>query len=363
MMHPKPGHAIRLALLGVALMIAPAISRGQVAQQGTSVIDDLLTRAQNSINDLQYAQAISFARQVLDLGDRVPSDKQERAMFIVAAANYPEGEPAAQNRAVALATFRQMVRNNLDLTIPQVLRWAGLDSVLAEAKRTTFGLAAGAAPQQEGVGPSGAIEFTARASRASNFSVSISGPNTIRISDTTGADQVTLRLPTMRNDRPLFASGEYQITVQAVDRQTGDTASMKYVATVTAPPLTFATVPVALDSSRILAERTGKFGWKGIIVGGLVAGGIYGLSNMVHADTTLQSRVGADTKGTGVAAAAGVAVILASFADRGRPIPSAITANRRLHDDFAASIRNAQAENANRIATHKTQFILTPAGR
>jgi hypothetical protein len=363
MMQMRPGQAFRAALLGVSIAIAPSVSSAQVSQQGTSVIDDLLTRAQNSLNDLQYSQAIAFAKQVLDLGDRVSGDKQERAMFIVAAANFPEGEPAAQNRAVALATFRQMVRNKLDLTIPQSMRWAGLDSVLAEAKRTTFGLAAGATPQQEAVGPNGAIEFTARASRPSNFSVSISGPNALRVSDTTGAGQVTLRIPTMRNDRPLFASGEYQIIVQAIDRQTGDTASMKYVATVTAPPLTFATVPVALDSSRILAERTGKFGWKGIIVGGLVAGGIYGLSNVLHADTSMKTRVGPDAKGTGVAAAAGVAVILASFADRGRPIPSAITANRRLHDDFAASIRNAQAENANRIATHKTQFIITPGGR
>jgi hypothetical protein len=358
----RKGRVARLAVLGVALAMLPALSFAQT-QQSTSVIDDLLTRAQNSLNDLQYTQAISFAKQVLDLGDRAPADKQERAMFIMAAANYPEGEPAAQRRSVALATFKQMVRTKLDLTIPQALRWAGLDSVLAEAKSTTFGLAAApVAAQQESVGPTGHIDFTARASRPSRFSLTIRGQQTsMLVADSTGATQVTLRLPTMQNERPSLTSGEYEITITAVDA-TGDSVSSRFTANVTAPALTFATLPVAIDSSRIRAERTKRYGWKGIIVGGLVAGSIFSFSS-THADTTLKSKVGADSKGAGIAALAGVTIIAASFMDKGRSIPSAIVANQRLRDDLATSIRNAQAENANRIATHKTTFVITPGVR
>lgn len=356
----------RAILAAMVLASAPAATRAQsVQQQSGSVVDDLLTRAQNALNDLQYAQALSFAKQVIDLGDRVPADKQERAMFIVAAANYPEGEPAAQHRDIALTTLKQMVRSRLDLTIPQTLRWAGLDSILAEAKATTFGLAtAPTNPQQEATGPTGHVDFTARASRPANFRLTIVGPQASAVvSDTSGGTQATLQIPTMRNERPSFATGEYQIVVTAIDRSSGDSVSARYVANVTAPALTFATVPVTMDSSRLLPERTRKYGWKGIIVGGLVAGSIYSFANVLHADTTLKSKAGADSKGTGIAALAGVTVIIASFADKGRSIPTAIAANQRFREDFAASIRNAQAENANRIATYKTMFVITPGGR
>ena len=40
-----------------------------------------------------------------------------------------------------------------------------------------------------------------------------------------------------------------------------------------------------------------------------------------------------------------------------------LVANQRLRDDFATSIRAAQTENANRIATHKTIFIVTEGAK
>jgi hypothetical protein len=364
MKHSMYGRSTRAIL--AALVLAAASAHAQaVQQQSTSVVDDLLTRATNSLNDLQYTQALTFAKQVLDLGDRVPGDKRERAMFIVAAANYPEGEPSAQHRSVALATFKQMVRSKLDLTIPQAMRWAGLDSILAEAKATTFGLAGSpASAEQEGVGPTGHVDFNARASRPARFRLTVTGPSipTV-IEDTTAQTQATLQLPTMRNDRPIFTTGEYQIVLTATDMATGDTVSARFVANVNAPALTFATVPVAMDSSRFLSERTKRYGWKGIVVGGLVAGSIFGFSSAMHADTTLKAKAGADSKGAGVALLAGATVILASYLDKGRPIPTAIAANLKIREDFAGSIRAAQAENANRIATHKTTFSITAGAR
>ena len=364
MKHLMKGRMARGIFAAMALAALPMCLRAQqVQQQSSSVVDDLLTRAQNSLDDLKYAQALALAKQVIDLGDRAPADRRERAMFIVAAANYPEGEPTAQHRDVALGIFRQMVRTKLDLAIPQTIRWAGLDSILAEAKATTFGLAATANPQQESVGPGGRIEFTARASRPAIFQLSITGPQTSAVvADSTGGTQGRLQIPTMRDDRPAFATGEYQFVLTAIDKASGDTISSRFTGTITSPALTFSTVPVAIDSSRFTPERTKKFGWKGIIVGGLVGGGMYAIANVMHTDTTLKKAIGPDPMGTGVAAAAGVTLIFASFLDKGRTIPGAILANQKVRDDFAASIRNAQAENANRIATYKTSFVLTSGG-
>jgi hypothetical protein len=358
---------VRHAAFAVALFAAVPVYAQSAAQAGApteSLTDLLLKQAQTALDAFDRPNAEKFARQILEQMTTSTTAQKERARIILANVYYPEEAPNERKRAQALAVLKDAVRENFDLTIDRTLTWVGIDSILVEAKATTFGLAAGpATPQQDGVGPAGHVDFTARASRPSNFRLSIRGPQTTAVfSDTSGGTEATLQLPTMRNERPIYTSGEYEITIVAVDRASGDTVSARFTANVSAPALTFVTVPVALDSSRILSERTKKYGWKGLIVGGLVAGSIFSFSN-THADTTLKAKVGADSKGAGIAALAGVTIIAASFMDRGRPIPNAIAANQRLRDDFATSIRNAQAENANRIATHKTTFVITPGGR
>lgn len=356
---------IRFALATVALIAAiPSFAAAQVAQQSTSVIDDLLQRAENSLNDLNYTQALTFAKQVTDLGNRITPQQRLRSMLVIAAANYPEGDAKDQHRDVSLATLKQLVRTNLDLTIPATMRWAGLDSILAEAKATTFGLAANAKSEQVVVGPTGMAEIAVRASRQAMFRVSVVGSNgsTVYMDSTSGIEGA-LRFPAMRNDRPLFPTGDYEIFVLATDRASGDTISTRFNARITSPELTFAPIPLAMDSSRLKAERTKRYGFKGIVVGGLVAGGVYGLSNTLHADTALTSKMGPDSKGVGIAAVAGLSVVVASFLDKGRRIPAAVLANQQLRDDFATRIRTVQAENANRIATYRTTMIITPGAR
>src|SRR6266550_4701043 len=169
---------LRLPALCVALAVlaAPFPARlSAQAQQGTSVMDDILARAENALNDLNYASAINFAKQVVDVGPRATPAQRTRALLVIAAANYPEGEPTAQHRDIALATLKTLVQSNLDLTIPQAIRWAGLDSVLAEAKRTTFAIAMTAPAEQIVTGPGGVAEVKVRASRPAVFRLSV-GP-------------------------------------------------------------------------------------------------------------------------------------------------------------------------------------------
>ena len=162
--------------------------------------------------------------------------------------------------------------------------------------------------------------------------------------------------------RPV-TTGDYDVLVTASDPASPDTTSAHYVAHITAPELTFAKIPVAIDSSRLQLEHTSRYGFKGVIVGALVAGGIYAFSNTLHADTTLKTKYGPDSKGTGVAAAAGAIVILASYMDHGRSIPGAIVANQKLHEDLASSIRAAESENASRIANYRTTIAIQTGAR
>jgi hypothetical protein len=358
------GQLLRTACVALAVVVSPVSARlrAQVpAQQSTSVMDDILKRAEDALNDLNYKSAIDFAKQVVDVGPRATPAQRTRALFVIGAANYPEGEPTAQHRDIALATFKQLVSSNFDLVIPQTIRWAGLDSLLSEAKRTTYAIAMTAVAEQIVTGPAGRAEVKVRASRPSTFrmTVSPSGGGAPLVSDSlSGTSDGALHFPTMRNERPIFTTGDYDVLVTAADAQSSDTTSTRYTAHITAPELTFAKIPVAIDSSRLQFERSGRYGAKGIIVGALVAGGIYAFSNVVRADTMVKRVVPADSKGAGVAAAAGAAVIIASFMDKGRQIPGAIAANQRLRTDLAASIRATEAENANRIATYRTTIAI-----
>lgn len=366
----QKGLSARTLCVALAVVVFPLATRLHAqtpVQQSASVMDDILKRAENALNDLNYKAAQDFAKQVVDVGPaNTTPDQRTRALLVIAAANYPEGEPAAQHRDIALATFKRLVQSNFDLVIPQTIRWAGLDSLLSEAKRTTFAIAMTSAAEQIATGPAGQAEIKVRASRPAMFhlSVSPSGGGAPIVTDSlSGTAEGAMHFPTMRNDRPLFTTGDYDVLVTAADAQSSDTASSRYVAHITAPELTFAKIPVAIDSSRLQIEHTNRYGAKGIVVGALVAGGIYAFSNVLRADTAVKRVVPADSKGAGVAAAAGAAVIIASFMDKGRQIPGAITANQRLRTDLASSIRATEAENANRIATYRTTIAIQTGAR
>jgi hypothetical protein len=360
---------VRFAALTVAAALAtsPLQAQQTATQAGApteSLADLLLKQAQSALDALDRPNAEKFARQILEQMTTTSSQQKQKARFILANVYYPEEAPNARDRAKALAILKDAVRENIDVTIDRVLTWPGIDSILATAKATTFGMAAApASAQMEATGPTGHVDFSARANRASTFRLAITGSEgTTTVSDSVAGRETTLAIPTMRNERPIFTSGTYQIVVTAIDKASGDSVSTHFTATLDAPALTFTTVPVTLDSTRFVRERTKKFGWKGIIVGGLTGGGIYAIANVMHTDTTLKKSIGPDSKGTGIAAAAGVTLIFASFLDKGRTIPAAIVANQKVRDDFAASIRAAQAENANRIATYKTTFVISTTG-
>lgn len=359
---------VRYVAFTVALMATSPLPAQSPTQTGTatgSLADLLLKQSQTALDAFDRPNAEKFARQILEQMTTSTAAQKEKARIILANVYYPEEAPTERKRGQALTVLKDAVRENIDLTIDRTLTWAGIDSIVAEAKATTFGLAvAPVSEQQEAVGPNGHIDFRARTNRPSLFRLTITGPQTSTVvSDSSGGNQATLQIATMKNERPAFVTGDYQIVLTAIDRATGDSVSSRFTANVTAPALTFAAVPGAPDSSRFLPERTKKYGWKGIVVGGLVGGSIYSFANIMHADTTLKAKVGADSKGTGIAALAGATIVIASFIDKGRSIPTAIAANKQLRDDFAASIRAAEVENANRIATYRTRFAIMSGAR
>ncbi|MEX2178398.1 MAG: hypothetical protein WD801_06790 [Gemmatimonadaceae bacterium] len=345
-----------VAVLPLALALAVAPVGAQVRQQG-SPIDDLLDRSNNAYNDLEYSRADTLARQVLALGSSITVAQRTRALTLVAAAAYPD-DPPAQRRAASLEAIRRIVRSNLAFSMPQELTWPGLTALVEEAKRTTFGMEVNADSLQVAVGVDGRATIRARSSRPGRFQLTIGqegGSTLVRDSATTGPDNaVEFRIPVMRNERPLFSSARYDVTITGIDAAAPDTVVTRYAVTADAPPLAFADVNMKMDSSKLLAERTGRFGYKSVLPALLVGGAAFALSSTLRAEGNIATEVGADSKGMAVGGALALTTIVAGFMDRGRQIPANIAANKAYGEAFQKSIADAEAENRRRVAEYRT---------
>jgi hypothetical protein len=87
--------------------------------------------------------------------------------------------------------------------------------------------------QQEVVGATGHLAFTARANRPSSFSLRVFGLRSSDVvTDTSTAMEAVLRLPMARNGRAMFATGDYNVTVVAFDRASGEKVMQKWMLNV-----------------------------------------------------------------------------------------------------------------------------------
>jgi hypothetical protein len=338
--------------LPLALMLVAAPAGAQVQQ--SSVAEDLLKRAQDAYNDLNFLRADTLANQVLQSTGRITPAQRTRAMVIVAAAAYPD-DPPAQRRTAALTMLRSVVRMNLDVEIPAELRWAGLDSLVEEAKRTSFGIAISSDSLQSLVGPQGAGKISVRSNRSGRYSMRITqGGATVAVDTAMVGVTGDLRFAGMRDEKPVFTTGEYQVTVTGIDASGRDTVSVTRTMRVESPSLQFVAVPAKLDSSKLLPVRSPKFGAKAILPAIIAGGGAFALASVLRGEGDIATAVPGDSKGIAVGGAIAVSTILAGFADRGRPLPGNVAANKAYGDAFQKSIVDATAENRRRVAEHRT---------
>lgn len=347
----------RVICVALALLAAPASARAQV-----SPIDDLLKRATDAFNDLQYARADSIARQVMSIST-ISAAQRSRAQMVIVAAAYPE-EAGAQRRDVALAMLRLMVRSDLTLKLPPELTWAGLDALVEEAKRLTFVLDVSAEPTQTAVGPEGTAKISLRSNKSALFRVVIApaAGGSAAVFDSVGpATAGDIPFRTMRNERPIFSTGTYNVTVIGVDPVNKDSVTVQRTMRVDAPALTFLTVPTKMDSTKLLPERAGRMGNKAIFPAIVVGGAAFVFSSVLRGEGDIATKVSGDPKGIAIGGALAASAIFAGFRDRGRLIPANIAANRATGDAFQKSIVDAQAENRRRIAEYKTVLTLEEA--
>jgi hypothetical protein len=347
----------RVASVALSLALLVGTSGGARAQQQESPIDQFLRQAQAALDALDYARAEVLARQLLEGSTSASLRQKQQARMILASAYYPEDVPDKRRRAEALNVLRQAVRADMDIVIDRNLTWAGLDSILAEAKRTTLGAAIRPMTEQVVTGPDSSAMVRVRATRPVTFRLTVAAANggpTLATDSVLSATEGTLRFRTMNNSRPAFTTGDYVMTVVATDPVARDSVVVTETIVITSPTLDLAPIPTSVDSTKLLPERSGKTGAKGIMHAIWVGAGIYAASSLLTADSTTGTKFSPDAKGIPIAAAASGAVLLFSFADPGRKLPHNMTLNRQAHEDLGKQIAATTAENARRISAYRT---------
>ena len=117
-------------------------------------------------------------------------------------------------------------------------------------------LTVAANPHQQSTGPDGRIVFVVSPSRPAKIRFVIQGLGLMRVvTDTSGEGRVTFSVPTISGRRVLFRTGDYSIGFLATDLATGDTATLKLMASVVSPEVP-ATGSVIADDQQLELHRT-----------------------------------------------------------------------------------------------------------
>jgi hypothetical protein len=356
---------MRFAAHRLAVLLAfLALTAASTARAQSNPIDDVIKLAIDAFNDFKYPTADTIARRVLAMQSATPAQRA-RAQMVMAAAAYPE-EAGAQKRTVALATLKNLLKTNYDAKIPQELTWAGLDSLMEEARRTTFGMQVSGEATQTTVGFDGAAKVHFKANKPGLFRMIITAKtgNAVAVVDSiSGTAEGDISFKTMRDEKPIFSTGDYAVMITAFEPGgRGDTVTTVYNLKVDAPELTFSTVSSKMDSTKLLKERTGKFGAKSILPALLVAGAGFVFSSMLHADFT-PAKGASDGKGIGIAGGMFVATLLAGYADHGQIIAANVQANKAAVEAFQKSVADATTENRRRVTEYKTVLTFDLGGR
>lgn len=352
-------NTIRTTLLVAALLAAAGGAAAQ--EQPVSPVADVLRQARRALDNLQYSAADSLARSVLVSRAQVSRAERIEALLVTVAALYPE-ERTAQRRDSALAYLREYVRTAPDGTIPAAISWSGLDSLLELARRTTF--AAFARPRRDNTisGAGGTIPIAVVATRPARLELSLGrrgqSARPVVVDSAGPARDAVLELRLFAGDRQLITSGEWLVTVTAVDSASPDTVVQRFPVTVSAPSLDLVPVPPALDSTQLRSEWAPPSRGLSVAIGAGLGAATVLMAQAMRAPEPVSSAVKADSRALMVAGGFVLGGIVGALLDKGHPLPSNVAYNTQVRAEFAQRVLDAQHENDQRRAAYRATVTI-----
>jgi hypothetical protein len=353
---------LRIAAVVVALAAVAGLPAAAGAQQ-RSPIQDLLTRARNALNNLEYAQADQMGRGVLAYGSQVSREERIEALQIVVAANFPEEIPS-QRRDSALTYLRQLVRLAPDRDMPRSISWRGLDSLVTQTKRTTFAAIARPQRDNEVAGPEGGAGIPVTSTRPARFFLAAfpAAGLPIRLDSSGVTTQALLHVRVLAGDRLGLPSGQYTLRVTAIDAAAPDTITLRFTATVAAAAPDVAPLP-AFDSTQLRLEVSPPARGRTIGVGVGLGVATVLIASMFRGEDPVKSQTSADTRAFIAAGALTVGGVVAALKDRGTPQPRNVAYNVQLRAAHQQRVSEVQAQNARKLATYRATITIDPEPR
>ncbi|HUQ80434.1 MAG TPA: hypothetical protein VM076_04830 [Gemmatimonadaceae bacterium] len=356
---------MKLLRLGVATAIVAASSVGAQEPTGASPVRGVIDRARAAMNDLQYPRADSLAREVLALGPRLRRSDRIEALQIVVSANYPEAG-GSRNEAAARSAIAEMLKVDLAATMPREMSWPALDSMYRDVSRSTFAVSVSARRDNPIVGIDGNAPIRVRSSRPAQWTLiarTRDGIESVLIDSVSRASDTTLRFIVARGRKPILRGTEYEFVVTATDPQTQESIVRRFDGIALVPSIEFAAIPVTIDSTKLLPERS-KSQRIPVAIGGVVLGAAtVALGKQLRADAPFKGNGETDTRATKIGIAIAGGSLAAAWFDKGRLLDRNVAANIRTRQDFERTRRAAMAENERRAAEYRASFTLNPEPR
>ncbi len=342
-----------LALAALVLLSGTTLHAQQPAATGDSPAQDLITRAKEALNNLNYAMASELGKAVLTQ-PRLRSEQRVAAMQVVAAAYFPnpdDGEGVILPDS-ALHYLHLAARIRPDLPLATDIRWPGLDSLFRVARDRTF--AAIAIPPDESslVGTEGRSYLEVISTRPAIVRVLTAprGSSQFLLHDSTGpAERARMGLRAHDGRQALLTIGEHTMLIEVTDAKSSSRDTLRFRVEVegdVAPIL--AQLPV-LDSSAMLPERQPRKLGAGIVGAIFFGGATVALAQFARAREPIPSAFPADGRARVIALLLAAGGVVGGLADKGVPLPGNSAANTILRAQHAAAVRDV--EDTNRLAT------------
>lgn len=346
----------------VACVSIGALQPATLAAQ--TPMDELLRRARQALDNLEYERADSIARSLVTATGPGTRHYRTVGLQILSAALYPD-EAWAQEPDSARRYLTQLVRLWPDVEMPDGITWPGLDSLLNDVRRSTFAVRLDVSVPDTVLGVDGSVQVRVVATRPAIFRlvaepIDLAGPP-VRLDSAGGRVEMPLAIRVFRDGVRLLESGRYRLRVIADDPAGESRAEDVVVAMVHAPHIQRVAIPVSLDSTQLLPERSAPARLRSGAIGmglGLVtvlAGSLIGSPDEL-------AGVGGDGRAFWMAGIVATGAAVGTLLDTGAPLPDNMEFNHGLHRHFAERVAAAQEENRRRREAYRATIRFEEVG-
>ena len=346
-----------VCLLSSAIALTASAQTSPSVQKASPIMD-MIENAKNSLNNLQYTQARTAAREILSL--KLKRSQEIAALQLAAAAYYPD-EPGARMTDSASMYLRRLARLMPVGGFPADLVSPALDSQFILARRVTFGASA-LAPLQlklNGTESRPSIQvFSTRPARWQLFLVSEDGP-AILLDTLAATTNGRFSIRAHSGIVPLIKPGDHELQIISISAAGPDTIRLRFDASATGVVPILVGMPAPPDEAKFLPERATRAIGAGIAGGLIIGGATWALANSLRPPESL-GKEPKDGRATVVAVGISLGALAAGIFDHGKPLPQNIKANAAVRTNYLKQLGDATETNRKRVGEYSVALTIDP---